>query len=65
MTSQLIGKRGVRGGEVEERGEVGSSLLVKHPAMNLSQLVPISTVAETSSSKDWGVEGGGVGPERD
>jgi len=37
---------------------VASSALVKHPAMNLSQLVPISTVAETSSSKDWE----GVGP---
>lgn len=33
---------------------MGSSPLVKHPAMNLLQLVPISTVAETSSSKDWG-----------
>jgi hypothetical protein len=49
IRSQLIGKRGLWGREVEERGMVCSSPLAKHPAMNLSQLVPISTVAKPSS----------------
>lgn len=49
-----MGKGGLWGYEVVDRGAVGSSPLVKHPAMNLSQLVPISTVAGTSSSKDCG-----------